>query len=175
MFVDFRSFTAGASTRSPQEVVERLDGAFAVLVDILDRHGGIVNKFLGDGFLALFGAPFEAPDAAHRAVAAAREMLEANERANKATSWPLRIGIGIHFGEVVAGNIGSPRRKEYTVIGDTVNFAARLEALNKEFNSQFLISAAVHDALGEEGRDAVSLGEVPVRGYDRPMTVWQLG
>jgi adenylate cyclase len=175
MFVDFRSFTAGASTRTPREVVDRLDGAFAVLVDILDRHGGIVNKFLGDGFLALFGAPLEAPDAAHRAVAAAREMLAANDRFNKAASWPLRIGIGIHVGDVVAGNIGSPRRKEYTVIGDTVNFAARLEALNKDFNSQFLISAAVHDALGEECRDAVSLGEVPVKGYDRPMTVWQLG
>jgi len=175
MFVDFRSFTAGARTRSPQEVVDRLDRAFAVLVDILDRHGGIVNKFLGDGFLALFGAPFEAHDAAHHAVAAAREMLEANERINTATSWPLRIGIGIHIGEVVAGNIGSPRRKEYTVIGDTVNFAARLEALNKDFNSQFLISAAVRDELGEQCRDAVSLGEVPIRGYDRPMTVWQLG
>jgi len=104
MFVDFRSFTAGARSRSPQEVVDRLDGAFAVLVDILDRHGGIVNKFLGDGFLALFGAPFEAHDAAHRAVAAAREMLDANERANGASSWPLRIGIGIHVGEVVAGS-----------------------------------------------------------------------
>jgi len=175
MFVDFRSFTAGARDRQPQEVVDRLDGAFAVLVDILDRHGGIVNKFLGDGFLALFGAPLEAHDAAHQAVAAAREMLEANERVNTATSWPLRIGIGIHFGEVVAGNIGSPRRKEYTVIGDTVNFAARLEALNKDFNSQFLISQAVHDALGEACGDAVSLGEVPVRGYDKPMTVWRLG
>src|SRR4030088_315001 len=175
MFVDFRSFTAGASTRSPRAVADRLDGAFAVLVDILDRHGGIVNKFLGDGFLALFGAPLEAPDAAHRAVAAAREMLEANDRANKATSRPLRIGIGIHIGEVVAGNIGSPRRKEYTVIGDTVNFAARLESLNKEFNSQLLISAAVRDALDEAGSDAVSLGEVAIRGYDQPMTVWQLG
>jgi adenylate cyclase len=174
MFVDFRSFTAGASTRTPQEVVDRLDGAFAVLVDILDRHGGIVNKFLGDGFLALFGAPFDAGNAAQHAVAAAREMLEANARVNQATSWPLRIGIGIHVGEVVAGNIGSPRRKEYTVIGDTVNFAARLEALNKDFNSQFLISAAVHDALGEECRDAIALGEVPVRGYDRPVTVWKL-
>ncbi|ANW01423.1 adenylate/guanylate cyclase domain-containing protein [Bradyrhizobium icense] len=175
MFVDFRSFTAGARTRTPQEVVERLDGAFAVLVDILDRHGGIVNKFLGDGFLALFGAPLEAPDPAHRAVAAAREMLEANARVNEAASWPLRIGIGIHLGEVVAGNIGSPRRKEYTVIGDTVNFASRLEALNKDFNSQFLISEAVRDALGEACRDAVSLGEVEVRGYERPMAVWRLG
>jgi adenylate cyclase len=175
MFVDFRSFTAAARSRSPQDVVDRLDGAFAVLVEILDRNGGIVNKFLGDGFLALFGAPFEAADAAHRAVDAAREMLAAMNSINAASSWPLRIGIGIHFGEVVAGNIGSPRRKEYTVIGDTVNFAARLESLNKDFNSQLLISAAVRDALDEAGSDAVSLGEVAIRGYDRPMTVWQLG
>jgi len=175
MFVDFRSFTAGARSRSPQEVVDRLDGAFAVLVEILDRHGGIVNKFLGDGFLALFGAPLEAPDAAHSAVAAAREMLVANERINSATSWPLRMGIGVHFGDVVAGNIGSPRRKEYTVIGDAVNFAARLEALNKELNSQFLISSAVREALGEAAQDAVHRGEVPIRGYEKPVPVWQLG
>ena len=175
MFVDFRSFTAASRSRSPQEVVDRLDGAFAILVEILDRHGGIVNKFLGDGFLALFGAPFEAEDPAHRAVAAGREMLVAMDRINTETDWPLRIGIGIHFGEVVAGNVGSPRRKEYTVIGDTVNFASRIEALNKEFNSQFLISAAVRDALGEDGADAVSLGEVPIRGYEQPMKVWQLG
>jgi adenylate cyclase len=175
MFVDFRSFTAGARSRTPQEVVDRLDGAFAVLVDILDRHGGIVNKFLGDGFLALFGAPFEAEHAASHAVEAAREMLAANEHFNTTTSWPLRIGIGIHVGEVVAGNIGSPRRKEYTVIGDTVNFASRLEALNKEFGSQLLISAAVCEALGKDCSEAVPLGEVPVRGYDRPMAVFQLG
>jgi adenylate cyclase len=175
MFVDFRSFTAAARSRSPKDVVDRLDGAFAVLVEILDRHGGIVNKFLGDGFLALFGAPFEVADAAHHAVAAGREMLTAMEHINKASHWPLRIGIGIHVGEVVAGNIGSPRRKEYTVIGDTVNFASRLEALNKEFDSQLLISAAVRNALGKDCSDAVSLGEVAVKGYDHPMTVWQLG
>jgi len=175
MFVDFRGFTAGAQSRTPQEVVDRLDGAFAVLVDVLDRNGGIVNKFLGDGFLALFGAPLEAVDAAHRAVAAGREMLAAMDRINEQTSWPLRIGIGIHFGEVVAGNIGSPRRKEYTVIGDTVNFAARLEALNKEFGSQLLISASVREALGDDGGDAVALGEVTVRGYEQKAAVFQLG
>lgn len=175
MFVDFRGFTAGAQSRTPQEVVDRLDGAFAVLVDILDRHGGIVNKFLGDGFLALFGAPLEASDAAHRSVAAGREMLTAMDRINAQTSWPLRIGIGIHFGEVVAGNIGSPRRKEYTVIGDTVNFASRLEALNKEFGSQLLISASVREALGDDGEDAVALGEVTVRGYEQKVAVFQLG
>src|SRR5665213_2266914 len=175
MFVDFRGFTAAAQSRSPQQVVDRLDGAFAVLVEILDRHGGIVNKFLGDGFLALFGAPFEVPEAVHHAVAAAREMLAVMSDINAGSDWQLRIGIGIHFGDVVAGNIGSPRRKEYTVIGDTVNFASRLEQLNKEFGSQLLVSAAVRDALGADGGDAVPLGEIAIRGYDRTMTVWQLG
>ncbi|TXJ29172.1 MAG: adenylate/guanylate cyclase domain-containing protein [Afipia sp.] len=175
MFVDFRSFTAAARVHSPQEVVDRLDGAFALLVEIVDRHGGIVNKFMGDGFLALFGAPFETADATQHAVAAAREMLTAMDRDNERNSWPLRIGIGLHFGDVVAGSVGSPRRKEYTVIGDTVNFASRLESLNKEFNSRFLISSVVRDALGDTCADAVSLGEVPVKGYEQPMAVWRLG
>lgn len=175
MFVDFRNFTGAARLRTPHEVVDRLDGVFAVLVDILDRHHGIVNKFLGDGFLALFGAPIEDPDAARRAVEAAREMLEAMERNNAGNDWQLRIGIGVHMGNVVAGNVGSPRRKEYTVIGDTVNFAARLESLNKDFGSQLLISADVRDALGETCGDAVSLGAVPVKGYDQAQTVWKLG
>jgi adenylate cyclase len=175
MFADFRNFTGAARLRPPQEVVDRLDGVFAVLVDILDRHHGIVNKFLGDGFLALFGAPIEDAEAAHRAVEAGREMLEAMAENNTGNEWQLRIGIGIHMGNVVAGNVGSPRRKEYTVIGDTVNFAARLESLNKEFGSQLLISADVRDALGETCGDAVSLGAVSIKGYDQPQTVWKLG
>jgi adenylate cyclase len=173
MFVDIRGFTAAASVRSPQEVVERLDTAFAVLVEIVDRNHGIVNKFLGDGFLALFGAPFEDPKAAERAVIAAREMLVAIEEQNADSDWPLRIGIGLHLGNVVAGNVGSPRRKEYTVIGDTVNLASRIEGLNKEFGSQLLISDAVHQEIGDVA-DAVSLGDVPVRGYEQPVRVWRL-
>jgi adenylate cyclase len=175
MFVDFRSFTVQAQQRSPREVVERLDRAFAILVEILDRHGGIVNKFLGDGLLALFGAPIAHDDAVRQAVDAARDMLAAMERDNAAGDWALRIGIGVHVGEVVAGTIGSPRRKEYTVIGDAVNLASRLESLNKELGTQCLISAAVYDALGEAGRDAVPLGEMKVRGYERPVAVWRLG
>jgi adenylate cyclase len=173
MFVDIRSFTAAARQRAAEEVVQRLDRAFEVLVEIVDRNGGIVNKFLGDGFLALFGAPLEDPDAGHRAVIAAREILEAMERQNDGNDWPLRLGIGIHIGKVVAGNVGSSRRKEYTVIGDTVNFAARLEALNKEFGSQLLVSADVYEAARDQA-DAVSLGEVAVRGYDQPQVVWRL-
>jgi adenylate cyclase len=173
MFVDIRGFTAAARARTPQEVVDRLDAAFAVLVEIVDRNGGIVNKFLGDGFLALFGAPLDDPDAPRRAVTAAREMLAAIERHNVRSDWPLRIGIGLHFGQVVAGNVGSPRRKEYTVIGDTVNLASRIEGLNKQFGSQLLISDAVRQAIGEDG-DATPLGDVPIRGYEQPIRVWRL-
>jgi adenylate cyclase len=173
MFVDIRGFTAAARARTPQEVVDRLDAAFAVLVEIVDRNGGIVNKFLGDGFLALFGAPLDDPDAPRRAVTAAREMLAAIEQHNVRSDWPLRIGIGLHFGQVVAGNVGSPRRKEYTVIGDTVNLASRIEGLNKQFGSQLLISDAVRQAIGEDG-DATPLGDVPIRGYEQPIRVWRL-
>jgi len=173
MFVDIRGFTAAARTRTPQEVVDRLDAAFTVLVEIVDRNGGIVNKFLGDGFLALFGAPLDDPDAPRRAVTAAREMLAAIEQHNVRSDWPLRIGIGLHLGHVVAGNVGSPRRKEYTVIGDTVNLASRIEGLNKEFGSQFLISDTVKQAIGQDV-DAIPLGDVPVRGYEQPVRVWRL-
>jgi adenylate cyclase len=173
MFVDIRGFTAAARARTPQEVVDRLDAAFTVLVEIVDRNGGIVNKFLGDGFLALFGAPLDDPDAPRRAVTAAREMLAAIEQHNIRSDWPLRIGIGLHLGHVVAGNVGSPRRKEYTVIGDTVNLASRIEGLNKKFESQLLISDAVQQAIGHDV-DAVALGDVPIRGYEQPVRVWRL-
>jgi adenylate cyclase len=173
MFVDIRGFTAAARTRTPQEVVDRLDAAFAVLVEIVDRNGGIVNKFLGDGFLALFGAPLDDPHAPRRAVTAAREMLAAIEHHNARSDWPLRIGIGLHFGQVVAGNVGSPRRKEYTVIGETVNLASRIEGLNKQFGSQLLISDTVRQAIGQDV-DATPLGDVPIRGYEQPIRVWRL-
>ncbi len=174
MFVDIRGFTQAAHGRTPAEIVARLDAVFAVLVDIVDRHHGIVNKFLGDGLLALFGAPLDDPGEAANAVAAAREMLRAVGTSNAGSDWPIRIGIGIHIGDAVAGTVGSPRRKEYTVIGDTVNLASRLESLNKEVGSELLVSDAVREAAGDAMGDGALLGPVMLRGYAEPVTVWRL-
>jgi adenylate cyclase len=174
MFVDIRSFTTAARSRTPAEVVERLDDVFEILVEVVDRHNGIVNKFLGDGLLAIFGAPIDDPLEAANAVAAAREMLTSVEASNVGHSWPIRLGIGIHIGEAVAGTVGSQRRKEYTVIGDTVNLASRLESLNKEVGSQLIVSDAVREAARETIGEASPLGAVPVRGYAEPVTVWRL-
>jgi adenylate cyclase len=175
MFVDIRSFTAAARMRRPEEVVARLDDAFAVMVEAVDRNGGVVNKFLGDGFLALFGAPLKDARATQRAVLAGREMLEAIAQDNgKHPAWPIRIGIGLHVGETVTGTVGSPRRKEYTVIGDTVNLASRIEAANKEFGAQFLLSDAARREVGDAASDATLLGDVAIRGYDAKIPLWRL-
>jgi adenylate cyclase len=174
MFVDIRSFTEAARGRAPAEVVARLNAFFETLVDIVDRHDGIVNKFLGDGLLAIFGAPIEDPLEAANAVAAAREMLSAVGASNVGNAWPIRLGIGIHIGQAVAGTVGSPRRKEYTVIGDTVNLASRLESLNKEVGSELIVSDAVREAAGDAIGDALPLGPVSVRGYAERVTVWRL-
>jgi adenylate cyclase len=174
MFVDIRSFTAAARSRTPAEVVERLDAVFEILVDAVDRHNGIVNKFLGDGLLAIFGAPIDDPLEAANAVETAREMLSAIDASNIDNPWPIRLGIGIHIGQAVAGTVGSPRRKEYTVIGDTVNLASRLESLNKEVGSQLIVSDTVREAAGDAVGEALPLGPLPVRGYEEPITVWRL-
>jgi adenylate cyclase len=174
MFVDIRGFTQAARSRTPAEVVARLDAVFEILVDIVDRHNGVVNKFLGDGLLAIFGAPIDDPFEAANAVAAAREILSAIDASNVGDAWPIRLGIGVHIGEAVAGTVGSARRKEYTVIGDTVNLASRLESLNKEVGSELLVSDAVREAAGDAIGEAVPLGPVSVRGYAEPVTVWRL-
>ena len=173
MFLDFRNFTAYARERTPEQVVDFLNRAFAFMIEAVDHHHGIINKFLGDGFMATFGAPLSDPDAARHAVAAAREILAEIDRRAAAGDAPLGIGIGIHVGTAVTGSIGSPRRKEFTVIGDIVNLAARLEQLNKEFGSRLLVSPAVADALGPALVDAKRL-TAEVKGYADPVTAWRL-
>ncbi len=180
MFLDIRDFTANARARRPPEVVEYLNEAFAFMIAAVDRHNGIINKFLGDGFMAVFGAPLEDPQATYHAVAAAREILDEIDRRGGVTqgpdgqSWPLFVRIGIHAGRAVTGNVGSPQRKEFTVIGDVVNFASRLEQLNKEHGSRLLVSDAVMAALPAGSVPATLLGDVTVKSYAEPIRVWRL-
>jgi adenylate cyclase len=173
MFLDIRGFTAMTRQRAAAETVELLNAFFAEMIGVVDRHNGLINKFLGDGFLAIFGAPLDDPAAAKNALAAARDMLAAVEAWNWARpQHALRVGIGIHMGEAVTGTVGSPQRKEYTVIGDTVNLAARLEQLTKETRSQILVSTAVHEAVQADG--ATDLGLLAIRGYDEKVRVWRV-
>jgi adenylate cyclase len=175
MFLDIRDFTANARQRPPAEVVEFLNAAFAFMIEAVDRHGGFINKFLGDGFMAIFGAPLEDPHAAAHAVAAAQEILAEIDRRGLAEGpWPLRIGIGLHIGPAVTGNVGSPRRKEFTAIGDTVNLASRLEQLTKTYPARLIASEAVVAGLDGKGGSAVPLGAVAVKGYAEPVGIWGL-
>ena len=178
LFLDIRGFTAMTRIRPAGETVALLNDFFAEMIEIVDRHSGIINKFLGDGFLALFGAPLKDSSAAINALAAARGMLEAVDAWNqRRPQQALRIGIGIHIGDAVTGTVGSPQRKEYTVIGDTVNLAARLEALTKETGSRLLVSNSVYDAMqaSGDGGSATDLGPMAIRGYDEEVRVWRLG
>ena len=173
LFLDIRGFTAMTRTRSADETVALLNDFFAEMIEIVDLNNGFINKFLGDGFLALFGAALNDPAAAANALAAGRAMLRAVDAWNLANpTRALRIGIGIHIGEAITGSIGSPRRKEYTAIGDTVNLAARLEQLTKETGARLLLSDPVRIAAAAS--DAVDLGGLAIRGYEQPVRVWRL-
>jgi adenylate cyclase len=174
LFLDIRGFTAMTRARAADQTVALLNDFFAEMVDIVDRHNGIINKFLGDGFLALFGAPLDDAQAAPHALAAARDMLDAVDAWNRnRPDRTLRVGIGIHIGQAVTGTVGSPQRKEYTVIGDTVNLAARLEQLTKETGARLLVSASMHAATtGADG--AADLGPLAIKGYDKAVQVWKV-
>jgi adenylate cyclase len=173
LFLDIRGFTAMTRRRSAEETVALLNAFFAEMIEVVDRNNGIINKFLGDGFMAVFGAPLDDPVAARNALAAARAMIDTVGRWNDThPGWALKVGIGVHLGEAVTGTVGSPQRKEYTVIGDTVNLAARLEQLTKQVGAQLLISQAVFESTACEG--AVDLGPVEIRGYDEGVRVWRM-
>ena len=134
LVLDIRNFTTFSEGRVADEVVAYLNTLWTFMVRTVNEHHGIVNKFLGDGFLAVFGAPLSAGNDCANALAAAREILrEIDELTEAGRLPPTRIGIALHAGEAIVGNVGSAERKEYTVIGDVVNVAFRIEALNKEF------------------------------------------
>lgn len=171
---DIRNFTGFSETAVPDDAVALLNRLWGFSVEIVNNHQGIVNKFLGDGFMALFGAPIRAENSCQSALNAAREILAEIRHLSAAGEIPaIRVGIGIHAGEALVGNIGSSERREYTVIGDVVNVAFRIEQLNKEFGSTLLISESVQQATA-----AVPFTEtatsLQVRGRQRAVQVYKL-
>lgn len=179
MFCDIRGFTARCGGAPAAEIVSVLNTFLTAMVDIVERrHGGMVNKYLGDGFMAIFGAGGEGVGThASSAVAAGRDMLsglaDVNARVSAGGKPPLDIGIGLHSGPAIVGNVGSESRLEYTAIGDTVNLASRIEGLTKEVGERLLLSEATARALG--GGALRSCGERRVKGREAPLAVFAVG
>ena len=178
MFSDIRGFTALVEQQSPEDTIELLNTYYALMFEAISGHGGVVNQMVGDGLMAIFGAP--QPLAGHSAAAAraALEMVDMVEQLNlergAGGQAALRIGIGIATGEVVAGYTGTQQRATYTCIGDTVNLAARLEAHTKTTGRAVLLDAAARAGL--DASFAVdALGEVQFRGKRLTTGVWALG
>jgi adenylate cyclase len=175
MFVDIRSSTAQAAKMKPAEVVEMLNDFFRVTVRVVEQHGGMVNKYLGDGFMALFGAGDFAGNHAGAAVGAGRDILISLDKLNHELAAqgrePIRIGVGLHTGPAIVGSIGSPQRLEFTAIGNTVNVASRIESLTKTVGRPLLLTAEVRALLSVEFPLEV-LPPQQVRGIHEPMTVF---
>lgn len=172
LVLDIRNFTSLSEKCPPAEVVELLNTLWNFMVRAVNDHNGFINKFLGDGFLAVFGAPISAGNDCQNALAAARRILgELDDLIAAGTLPPMEVGIALHAGEAIVGNIGSAERQEYTVIGDMVNVAFRLEALNKDFGSRLLISEPVRE--GARVSDACPVSPIQVRGRDEPVEVYQ--
>jgi adenylate cyclase len=161
--------------------VALLNQFLPIVVQAAQKHGGMVNKFGGDSTLIVYGAPHEVKDSAYRAIQTALDirnaMNELNNRLKAKGDLPLRVGIGINTGFALAGAIGPLERQEYTVVGNTVNLASRIDGLNKQFpENDILISEWTYDAVGERRKEfnIVSLGKVPIRGRNEPIEVWSI-
>ncbi len=170
LFADIRSFTALSTSVSPEQVVAYLNDYFEPICEIISRNNGMVNKFMGDGVLAIFGAPEDDPDHALNATRAAFEMAARAAAIERPDGMPTRIGVGVHRGQVVLGSIGSSQRKDYTVIGDVVNTASRIEGLTLEPGDEVLISDSVRQAVDGRVRSE-PLGPMNVKGRAEPVVV----
>ncbi len=177
LFSDIRGFTSISERMDPQSLVALLNEYFTEMVSIVMDEGGVVDKYIGDAIMAVFGAPVSKPDDAVNAVRAAVRMREGllllNERLVARGVPPIRTGIGIHTGDVVAGNIGSEKRMEYTVIGDAVNVASRLESNTKELGVDVLISKDTYDVTSSE-IDARPVREITVKGRNQPVMTYEV-
>lgn len=174
---DIRSFTSITEKMAPQELINSLNRYFERMVDVIDGQGGMTDKYIGDAIMALFGAPEKKDDDVLRSVLAGLEMLSAlddfNAEQEQLGIQPFKIGIGIHYGGVTAGNIGSEKKMDYTVIGEPVNMASRLEGLTKYYGTPLIVSETVKRRL-EDKVEARLLDKVLVKGSSLPMPIYSV-
>jgi adenylate cyclase len=175
MFIDIRNFTHFAAGKTPEEIVHYQNAFFAIVVKIISGHNGIVHQFLGDGCMATFGAPFPLTNPSQKAVSAAIEILEQLKLASQSGDiTPTRVGIGIHTGEAVTGNIGTDARQQYCVTGTVVIMASRIEQLNKEFHSEILVSEEVIRNTDSTIIETRIYRDIALKGFGEPVSVYQV-
>jgi adenylate cyclase len=180
LFSDIRGFTTFSESRPPEVVINILNRYLTDMTEVIMRHGGTLVAFMGDGIMAVFGAPPQMDDHADRALAAAREM--AGPTLDSFNAWireqdhheGFRIGIGLNSGAVMAGTVGSEERFEYTVIGDTTNTASRLEGMTKGSGHMIFLADSTRDGLRSQPDDLIRVDEMEVRGRQAKLVVWSV-
>lgn len=177
LFSDIRGFTTISETTPPEKIVEMLNIHFSHMADIILKHNGTIDKYIGDAIMAFWGAPVKDASHAENAVKAAIEMIQELEFVNrelreKGLNINLRIGVGINTGEATIGEIGSEKKKNYTIVGDTVNLASRLESITKEYNSPIVLSEYTYERI-KNTIECSALGNVKVKGREQPVTIYK--
>lgn len=178
LFSDIRGFTTMSETTPPEKIVEMLNVHFSVMADIILKHNGTIDKYIGDAIMAFWGAPVRTEDHAEQAVQAAVEMLEGLKEVNKTLKargfeHEVKIGIGINTGVATIGNIGSEKKKNYTVVGDAVNLSSRLESITKEHKVPLLFSEYTYAKIKDKNTCRV-IGNVRVKGREQPVTIYTM-
>ena len=176
LFSDIRGFTTISETTPPEKIVEMLNVHFSHMADIILKHNGTIDKYIGDAIMAFWGAPVRTEDHAEQAVRAGIEMLKELDAVNrelrtKGLDMEIKIGIGINTGEATIGEIGSEKKKNYTIVGDTVNLASRLESITKEYKSPLIYSEYTHEKIKDKVQGKV-LGNVKVKGREQPVNIY---
>ena len=175
MFLDIRDFTPMAETMSPEELIIYQNNVFSDMIDIVQQHHGNINQLLGDGFMATFGAPISHGNDCQNAFDAAQEILTVvKSKVDAGDIRPTRVGIGLHAGYVVTGNVGSEARKQYSITGNAVIVASRVEQLNKEYKSQLIITEDVYNQLEHPLKLNRPFIEVTVKGRTQPVKILKI-
>ena len=175
MFIDIRDFTTYAETQEPVDIVKFQNAYFGIVTEVVHKYEGIVNQFLGDGCMVTFGAPFQVVNPATNAVRAAIEIRETLlKEIEKGVMHPFRIGIGIHCGNAVTGNIGTNVKSEYSITGSVVILAARIEQFNKQLHSEILVSRDTFEKAAIPGLEPELATEASLKGWSHPVELYKI-